>query len=117
LPGNLQGWTTTLDEADASMFGVALASRLDRCTLLDDVPEGALNEDPADVPDLAGLNYDGLIDALIGIADFGIANAFPKQPLAPEAASDSPESLLSLHCDSHHSTGSADPRTGCGTRG
>ncbi len=42
------------------------------------------------------MDYAALIDALIGVADFGVPDAFPKQPLPPEAASDSAESALAL---------------------
>jgi hypothetical protein len=97
LAGNLPDWnlqrmTDTLDAA-----GAALQPRLDALrAVLDDVPDGALAEDPAEVPDLAGVDYAALIDALIDVADFGVSDAFPKQPLPPRAASDSPEDVLVL---------------------
>jgi len=95
--GNLQDWDLQQMKETLDVAGAKLESRLSPLQFaLNDVPEGALNEDPAEVPDLEGVNYDGLIDALIGIADFGVANAFPRQPLAPKASSDSPESVLSL---------------------
>jgi hypothetical protein len=97
LSGNLPGWNLQQMEDTLAEVGGKLQSRLIPLqTLLDDIPEGALNEDPAEVPDLEGVNYDGLIDALIGVADFGVSDAFPKQPFAPQATLDSPESALAL---------------------
>jgi hypothetical protein len=97
LGGNLQGWDLEQMKETLDVAGATLESRLNPLqAVLVDVPEGALNEVPAEVPDLTGVNYGGLIDALIGVADFGAPNAFPKQPFAPEMASDAPESALTL---------------------
>jgi hypothetical protein len=97
LAGNLPGWNLQQMEDTLDDVGDELQSRLIPLqTLLDDIPGGALNDDPAEVPDLESVNYDGLIDALIGIADFGVSDAFPKQPFPPQTASDAPESALAL---------------------
>jgi hypothetical protein len=97
LGGNVPGWDLQQMKDTLDVAGGMLQSRLIPLeAVLDDVPEGALNEDPAEVPDLDDVDYDGLIDALLGVADFGVTNAFPKHPFAPEVASESPESALSL---------------------
>lgn len=97
LAGNLPGWDLQQVENTLAAVDGMLESRLIPLrTALDDVPDGALNDDPAEVPDLAAVDYAGLIAILNGIADFGVSDAFPKQPLPPVAASDSPESALSL---------------------
>ncbi|MCA9498225.1 MAG: hypothetical protein KC588_03425 [Nitrospira sp.] len=97
LVGNVPGWDLQQLKDTLDVVGDMLQSSLIPLqTVLNDVPNGALNEDPAEVPDLDGVNYVGLIDALIGVAKFGVPGAFPKLPSAPEAASGSPESALSL---------------------
>jgi hypothetical protein len=97
LAGNLPGWDLQQMKQSLDVAGATLQSRLDSLqTVLEDIPAGALNEDPAEVPDLEAVDYAALIDALIGVADFGVTGAFPKQPFPPQAASDSPESVLAL---------------------
>jgi hypothetical protein len=97
LNGNLPGWDLQQMKQTLDVASATLESRLDQLqTLLDDVPEDALSENPTDVPDLAAVNYAALIDALIGIAQFGVSGAFPKQTLPPQAASSSPEATLAL---------------------
>jgi hypothetical protein len=97
LAGNVPGWDlqqmmTTL-EAAATELRQALDSLQD---VLDDVPPDALNEDPDAVPDLSLVDYSALIDALIRVAEFGVANAFPKVAFAPEPDSESPAAALAL---------------------
>lgn len=97
LAGNLPGWDLQQMKETLDAAGAELQPRLDALqAVLDDVPDGALDEDPAEVADLEGVDYAALIDALIGVADFGVSDAFPKQPLPPQAASDSPEAVLTL---------------------
>ena len=97
LNGNLPGWDIQQMKQTLDVAGAALAPRLTTLqTVLDSIPEGALSDDPAEVPDLENVDYAALIDALIGVAEFGVSGAFPKQPFPPQGASTSPESALSL---------------------
>lgn len=97
LAGNVPGWdldqmVTTLEEVD-----VVLQQALDALQLvLDQVPPGAVNEDPSAVPDLGTVDYAALIDALVNMADFGVPGAFPKIPFAPQASAATPEAALAL---------------------
>jgi hypothetical protein len=86
--GNVKGWNLqllkqTLDDAAGPLDGELGTLQ----SLLSTVPPGALNEEPADVPDLSGVDYDGLKSALIRLSNFGMTGAFPKVALLPETAS------------------------------
>jgi hypothetical protein len=97
LVGNVPGWDLQHMKDTLGAADVTMQTRLGALqSVLDDVPDGALNENADEVPDLDAVDYDGLIDALLGVADFGVPAAFPKRPFAPEAASGSPESVLAL---------------------
>jgi hypothetical protein len=79
---DLQALKQTLDDAASS-----LKNALDSLQpLLDDIPPEALSSDPAEVPDLSGVDYDGLRSALIRLSGFGLPGAFPKNALLPDLA-------------------------------
>src|SRR6185436_17918918 len=85
---NVKGWDLpalqqTLDDAALSLDG-ALG---DLQALLATVPPNALASDPAEAPDLSGVDYDGLRSALIRLSGFGLPSAFPKNALLPELPS------------------------------
>jgi hypothetical protein len=79
MNARLTGASARLDEALTSLEAALSA-----------VPAGALEEDPALVPDLGGVDYDGLRVALIRLANFGVPAAFPAtaafRALAPGAS-------------------------------
>jgi hypothetical protein len=83
--GNVNGWDLVALQNTVGVAGDALQSALDALqVVLNDVPSGALNQDPATTPDLDGVNYDGLIAALLQLSNFGVSDAFPKLPLLPQ---------------------------------
>lgn len=87
--GNVKRWDLqvlkdALDFAAGSLNGALAALE----ALLNDVPPGALNEDPNEAPDLSGVDYDGLTSALIRLSHFGLPGAFPKRALLPELSTD-----------------------------
>ncbi len=90
--GNVKGWDLSQMETTLGTAGDGLQSAIDALqVVLDDVPDGALNDDPGTVPDLGAVNYDGLIAALIRLSASGVTGAFPKCPFLPAlgpAASD-----------------------------
>jgi hypothetical protein len=97
LAANVPGWDLPQLQATLAVAGTALQSALDALQLvLNDVPDGALNEEPNEVPDLSTVDYPGLIDALVGLAGFGVPGAFPQLPFAPAPGPDSPEARLAL---------------------
>jgi hypothetical protein len=92
ITGNVKRWDLqslkdTLDLAadslDAALGGLQ--------TVLDDVPADALNEKPAETPDLSAVDYVGLMNALIRLSHFGLTGAFPKHALLPELNADASE--------------------------
>jgi hypothetical protein len=97
LAGNVPGWDLPQLQTTLAGAGNALQSALDTLqVVLDDVPDGALNDDESEVPDLSTVDYTRLIDALIGLASFGVPGAFPKHPFPPAPGPDSPEARLAL---------------------
>jgi hypothetical protein len=87
--GNVNGWDLVALLNTLSLAGDALQSALDALqVVLNDVPPGALNQDPATTPDLDGVNYDGLIAALVQLSNFGVSNAFPKLPFVSQLPAD-----------------------------
>ena len=59
--------------------------------VLDTVPAGALNEIPADTPDLSVVDYEALRSALIRLANCGLVGAFPKHAVLPSLPADAPD--------------------------
>jgi hypothetical protein len=87
--GNVNRWDVTA--LDAQLVGSS--SRLNDAlesleAVLSAVPAGALEEDPAQAPDLGGVDYDGLRVALIALANFGVPGAFPTTAAFRELAAD-----------------------------
>ncbi|MET0657686.1 MAG: hypothetical protein ABW110_05960, partial [Steroidobacteraceae bacterium] len=87
--GNVNGWDLVALQNSVNNAGDALQSALDALQLiLNAVPAGALNEDPATVPDLDAVDYGGLIAVLVRISNFGLAGAFPKLPFVLQLGAD-----------------------------
>ncbi len=84
---NPKGWQlhaleTVLDHT-ANTLGQALDALF---VLIDPIPESALSADPSVAGDLENVvDYDALRDRLIVLSQFGIADAFPRNALLPEA--------------------------------
>ena len=82
--GNVKGWDLQEMEATLDTAGDGLQAATDALqTVLDDVLDDALNDDPGNVPDLSGVNYDALIAALVRLSGFGATGAFPRFPFLP----------------------------------
>jgi hypothetical protein len=85
--GNVNGWDLAALQQTVNDASADLQSALDALqSILSGVPAGALNDDAATVPDLSGVDYDGLIAALVRLAAFGLANAFPRFAFVPQPA-------------------------------
>jgi hypothetical protein len=83
--GNVNGWDLLDLQDRVDVAGDALQSELDALqVILNAVPQGALNDDPASTPDLSAVDYDGMIDALVRLSNFGLSGALPRLPFLPE---------------------------------
>lgn len=87
--GNVKRWDLQQLKDTLDVAAGSLDTALDALqTVLSGVPAGALNEDPAETPDLSGVDYGGLKSALIRLSNFGLAGAFPKHALLPVLGAD-----------------------------
>lgn len=81
---NVKGWDVPQLEQAVDVAADDLQSGLDALqTVLQDVPLDALNQDPAEAPDLGAVDYDALIATLVRLSRFGVTDAFPKRPFLP----------------------------------
>jgi hypothetical protein len=96
--GNVKGWDLQALKGTLDTAAESLQQALDALgSLLAAVPPNALSTDPAEVPDLGGVDFDGLRSVLIRLSGFGLPGAFPKQALLPELPSAAtPEQRLAL---------------------
>jgi hypothetical protein len=86
--GNVKRWNLHALKDTLDAAALSLDHDLDSLQLLNaNIPPGALNPDPSEVPDLDGVDYDGLRAALIRLSFFGLPGAFPKSAVLPQLSS------------------------------